>query len=180
MRAYFQAEILPVLTPLGVDPGRPFPHISNLSLNLAVIVRNAKGEQLFARVKVPPSLPRLLPIEDGRRFVWLEDVIAGNLDTLFPGNDVLEAYSFHVLRDADLEIQEDEAPDLLETIEEGCVSANSVRWWRLVVDEAMPESHGEHADAKPGGVTQRHLPLAPAPRHEQPVGAGPAESPGAA
>ena len=68
LRAYFQAEILPVLTPLGVDTGRPFPHISNLSLNLAVMVRNSKGEELFARVKVPPSLPRLLPLEDGQTF----------------------------------------------------------------------------------------------------------------
>ena len=140
LRAYFQAEILPVLTPLGVDTGRPFPHISNLSLNLAVMVRSSKGEELFARVKVPPSLPRLLPIEDGRRFVWLEDVIAGNLDTLFPGNEVLEAHSFHVLRDADLEIQEDEAPDLLETIEEGLRQRQFGPIVRLVVDEAMSES----------------------------------------
>jgi polyphosphate kinase len=139
LRAYFQAEILPVLTPLGVDTGRPFPHISNLSLNLAVMVRSAKGEELFARVKVPPSLPRLLPLEDGRRFLWLEDVIAGNLDTLFPGNEVLEAHSFHVLRDADLEIQEDEAPDLLETIEEGLRLRQFGPIVRLVVDEAMSE-----------------------------------------
>ena len=140
LRAYFQTEILPVLTPLGVDTGRPFPHISNLSLNLALMVRNAKGEALFARVKVPPSLPRLLPLEDGKRFIWLEDVIAGNLDALFPGNEISEACSFHVLRDADLEIQEDEAPDLLETIEEGLRQRQFGPIVRLVVDEAMSES----------------------------------------
>jgi polyphosphate kinase len=139
LRAYFQAEILPVLTPLGFDPGRPFPHISNLSLNLAVTVQDHKGEQHFARLKVPSLLPRLLPIEDGRRFVWLEDVIAGNLDALFPGYEVIEAYSFHVLRDADLEIQEDEAPDLLETIEQGLRLRKFGPVVRLVVDDGMPQ-----------------------------------------
>ena len=88
---------------------------------------------------MPPSLPRLLPLEDGKRFIWLEDVIAGNLDTLFPGNDILEACSFHVLRDADLEIQEDEAPDLLETIEEGLRQRRFGPIVRLAVDEVMSE-----------------------------------------
>jgi polyphosphate kinase len=138
LRAYFQQEILPVLTPLAVDPGRPFPHISNLCLNLAVTVRSQKGEQRFSRVKVPTSLPRLIALEDGRRFIWLEDVIAGNLDALFPGYDVVEAYSFRVLRDADLEIQEDEAPDLLETIEQGLHLRQFGPVVRLVVEEAMP------------------------------------------
>ena len=92
LRDYFQAEMLPVLTPLAFDPGRPFPHISNLSLNLAVIVRGPTGDQRFARVKVPTSLPRLVPVEPtAARFVWLEDVIAGNLGLLFPGYDVLES-----------------------------------------------------------------------------------------
>lgn len=139
LRAYFQQEILPVLTPLAVDPGRPFPHISNLSLNLAVTVRDQNGERHFSRVKVPTSLPRLIALEDGRRFIWLEDVIAGNLDTLFPGHEVVEAYSFRVLRDADLEIQEDEAPDLLETIEQGLRLRQFGPVVRLVVDEAMPQ-----------------------------------------
>ena len=138
LRVYFQNEILPVLTPLAFDPGRPFPHISNLSLNLGVTVRDRKGEHHFGRLKVPTSLPRLIPLEDGRRFIWLEDVIAGNLDTLFPGHDVVESYSFRVLRDADLEIQEDEAPDLLETIEEGLRLRQFGPVVRLVVDEAMP------------------------------------------
>ncbi|MGC8781538.1 MAG: polyphosphate kinase 1, partial [Anaerolineae bacterium] len=138
LRAYFQNEVLPVLTPLAFDPGRPFPHISNLSLNLAVIVRDGKGQEHFSRIKVPTSLPRLIPLEDGRRFVWLEDVIAGNLDTLFPGYDVVESYSFRVLRDADLEIQEDEAPDLLETIEQGLRLRQFGPVVRLGVEEAMP------------------------------------------
>ncbi len=138
LRAYFQNEILPVLTPLAFDPGRPFPHISNLSLNLAVIVRDDKGEEHFSRIKVPTSLPRLIPLEDGRRFVWLEDVIAGNLDTLFPGYEVVESYSFRVLRDADLEIQEDEAPDLLETIEQGLRLRQFGPVVRLGVEAAMP------------------------------------------
>ncbi len=140
LRAMFQAEILPVLTPLAFDPGRPFPHISNLSLNLAVTVRDRKGEQHFSRIKVPTTLPRLMSLEDGKRFIWLEDVIAGNLDTLFGGHDVVEAYSFHVLRDADLEIQEDEAADLLETIEQGLRMRQFGPVVRLVVDEAMPET----------------------------------------
>jgi len=138
LRAYFQTEILPVLTPLAFDPGRPFPHISNLSLNLAVIVRDDRGEEHFSRIKVPTSLPRLIPLEDGRRFVWLEDVIAGNLDTLFPGYEVVESYSFRVLRDADLEIQEDEAPDLLETIEQGLRLRQFGPVVRLGVEAAMP------------------------------------------
>ena len=139
LRAYFQAEILPVLTPLAFDPGRPFPHISSLSLNLGVTVRNGRGEERFARLKVPPSLPRLLPTHDGSRFVWLEDVIAANLGVLFPGYQVVEAYSFRVIRDADIEIQDDEAPDLLATIEQGLRQRRfgPVVW--LAVDAEMPE-----------------------------------------
>ena len=140
LRAYFQAEMLPVLTPLAFDPGRPFPHISNLSLSLAVtVVDRKKGERHFARIKVPTSLPRLVPLEDGRRFIWLEDVIANNLDTLFPGHEIVEAYSFHVLRDADLEIQEDEASDLLETIEQGLRQRQFGPVVRLVVDAAISD-----------------------------------------
>jgi polyphosphate kinase len=139
LRACFQAEILPVLTPLGFDPGRPFPHISNLSLNLGVTVRDPRGEEHFARIKVPTSLPRLIPLEGGRRFVWLEDVIAGNLAVLFPGHEIIEAYSFHVIRDADMEIQEDEASDLLETIEHSLRQRRFGPVVRLTVDRDMPE-----------------------------------------
>ncbi|HEU0003407.1 MAG TPA: RNA degradosome polyphosphate kinase, partial [Ktedonobacteraceae bacterium] len=120
MRSYFEREVFPVLTPLAVDQGHPFPHISNRSLNLAVAIT---GDH-FARVKVPPSLPRLVPVPlnkatpDAVAFVWLEQVIAAHLSMLFPGFDVLESYAFRVLRDADIEIREDESSDLLESIEQ--------------------------------------------------------------
>ncbi len=109
-RTYFEREVFPVLTPLAVDQGHPFPHISNRSLNLAVAI---SGDH-FARVKVPPSLPRLVPVPLDKgasgavAFVWLEQVIAAQLDMLFPGFDILESYAFRVLRDADIEILEDE------------------------------------------------------------------------
>ncbi|MCU0253731.1 MAG: hypothetical protein MUE47_04235, partial [Acidobacteria bacterium] len=137
MTEYFEELIFPILTPLAVDPGRPFPHISNLSLNLAVLIRGIDGQERFARIKVPSQLPRLIPVgprpaagRGGRSaigpgphrvetLVWVEDVIAANLDALFPGMTVLEAYPFHVTRDADMVIQELEAEDLLETIEQG-------------------------------------------------------------
>jgi polyphosphate kinase len=122
---YFKREIFPVLTPLAVDPGRPFPHISSLSLNLAVIVRDPHSDkEYFARIKVPSILPRLIPVSRARgdsnrvyRFVWLEELIANNLDDLFPGYQVVEAHHFRITRNADLEIEANEASDLLEVIE---------------------------------------------------------------
>ncbi len=140
LRAYFIDEVLPVVTPLAFDPGRPFPHISNLSLNLAVLVRGPSGEERFARIKVPTSLPRLVPVVPEHRWVWLEEVIGANLGLLFQGFEVLESYSFQVIRDADMEIQEDEAPDLLETIEEGLRLRQFGPVVRLAVDHEMPES----------------------------------------
>src|SRR2546427_5352737 len=125
MLSYFEREIFPVLTPLAVDPGHRFPHISNRSLNLAVSITDPSlKEPRFARVKVPPSLPRLVPVpvlsENAYTvaFVWIEQVIAAHLYMLFPGFDVWESYPFRVLRDADIELQEDEASDLLEYIEQ--------------------------------------------------------------
>jgi len=113
----FAASIFPVLTPLAVDPAHPFPYISNLSLNLAVTVRDpSSGDERFARVKVPPLLPRFVALADGVRFVLLEQVIANKLDSLFPGMEVLAHHPFRVTRDADFEL-EDEAEDLLEAIE---------------------------------------------------------------
>jgi polyphosphate kinase len=113
----FVDSIFPVLTPLAVDPAHPFPYISNLSLNLAVTVRDpSSGDERFARVKVPPLLPRMVPLPDGERFVLLEQVIAAKLDALFPGMEVLAQHPFRVTRDADFEL-EDEAEDLLEAIE---------------------------------------------------------------
>jgi polyphosphate kinase len=112
-------DVFPVLTPLAVDPGHPFPYISNLSLNLAVIVRDpVTGERRFARVKVPPLLPRFVFLPDGERFVPLEQVIAAHLDALFPGMEIECQYPFRVTRNTDLTLEEDEeADDLLAAVE---------------------------------------------------------------
>jgi polyphosphate kinase len=113
----FEDRIFPVLTPLAVDPAHPFPYISNLSLNLAVVVRDrASGEERFARVKVPPLLPRFVSVPDSARYVPLEQVIAAHLDVLFPGMEVLAQYPFRVTRDADIELS-DESEDLLAAME---------------------------------------------------------------
>ncbi len=115
----FQRQIFPVLTPLAVGLGRPFPYISNLSLSLAVLVRDPQtAQETFARVKVPKEmLPRFLPVGDGRTFVPLESLIAEHLDTLFPGMEIVDYDVFRVTRDADFEI-DDEADDLLRAVEQ--------------------------------------------------------------
>ena len=119
MDEVFADHIFPVLTPLAVDPGHPFPYISNLSMNLAVIVRDPVDERtLFARVKVPPVLPRFIELSDGGGYVPVEDVIAGNLDELFPGMEIVEHHVFRVTRNADLEVDDDGAEDLLQALEE--------------------------------------------------------------
>jgi len=131
---YFDEHVFPVLTPLAFDPGRPFPHISNLSLNLAVLIhdpRRPTDENAFARVKVPATLPRMVsvgppsaagPADPGRpseyHLLWLEQLVAAHLARLFPGFEIIGAWPFRVTRDAEMEIQEMEADDLLETIEE--------------------------------------------------------------
>ncbi len=118
LRRLFEDRIFPVLTPLAVDPAHPFPYISNLSLNLAVLVREpGKRKHRFARVKVPPLLPRFIFMPDGKRFIPLEQVIAAHLDRLFPGMRVITHHPFRVTRNADLELEEDEADDLLAAIE---------------------------------------------------------------
>jgi len=114
----FVERVFPVLTPLAVDPGHPFPYISDLSLSLAVVVADpVTGDRRFARVKVPDLLPRFVTLPDGRRHVPLEQVIAAHLDTLFPGMTVGAHFAFRVTRNADLTVEEEEADDLLETIE---------------------------------------------------------------
>jgi len=113
----FEDRIFPVLTPLAVDPAHPFPYISNLSLNLAVVVHDpATGEERFARVKVPPLLPRFVTIPDTARVVALEQVIAAHLGALFPGMEIVAHHPFRVTRDADIELA-DEAEDLLAAME---------------------------------------------------------------
>jgi polyphosphate kinase len=114
----FRARIFPVLTPLAVDPAHPFPYISHLSLNLAVMVRDPVRRQMrFARVKVPPLLPRFIPLPDGKRFIPLEQVIASQLEALFPGMEIVSQHPFRVTRDADLDLVDEEAADLLAAIQ---------------------------------------------------------------
>ena len=148
---YFAQVVFPVLTPLAFDPGRPFPHISNLSLNLAVLIRDPAGKEHFARVKVPGTLPRLVPLrrssggvrKDGitprtHYFVWLEQVIAAHLGALFPGMEILTAHPFRVVRDADILIQELEADDLLETMEESVRRRRFGSVVQVAVNKATP------------------------------------------
>ncbi len=130
LQHYFEEQIFPVLTPLAVDPAHPFPHISNLSISLAVMVKDPDTKhEYFARVKVPHTLPRFLPLPEelrlrqgGKPAVWtgvpLEQVIAHNLESLFPGMTIQEYYPFRITRDADLSVQEDDADDLLLAIEQ--------------------------------------------------------------
>ena len=151
VNSYFNEVIYPVLTPLAYDPGHPFPHISNLSLNLAIIVKGKDNVRRFARIKVPPSLPQLVPIKrssgglrkDGtspRRhyFVWIDQVIKANLSQLFPGMEVIEAHSFHITRNSDMEIQELEALDLLDSIEESVRKRRFGAVVRMMIHRNMP------------------------------------------
>jgi polyphosphate kinase len=146
--AIFSDKVFPVLTPLAFDLGRPFPHISNLSLNVAVVVRDAGGQEHFARVKVPDSLPKFLPVnlsgeEQGARiqgFVPIEQLIVANLHQLFPGLEIVQAHVFHVTRDAEVAIKELETDDLLETIEEAVWQRRFRDAVRLQVDVNMPDS----------------------------------------
>ena len=150
---YFKKEIYPVLTPLAFDPGRPFPYISNLSLSLAILVKKPNGENHFARVKVPNILPRLMQIDNiitpnkkiqvngsfSAKYIWLGDLIKANLPLLFPGMEVLEAHRFRITRDTDIELQEDEADDLLRVIEENIRQRRFGTVVRLEVEEQMPD-----------------------------------------
>src|SRR6266699_3800045 len=145
MHTYFENEVFPVLTPLAVDAGHQFPHISNRSLNLAVVITDPVHGKRFARVKVPPTLPRLVPVpvtgnkEHARAFVWIEQVIANNLSMLFPGFEVWESYPFRVLRDADIELREDDAGDLMiESIEQGLRERRFGSVVDLAVNPSMP------------------------------------------
>ncbi len=147
LRERFAKEVLPVLTPLAIDPAHPFPHISNLSLNLLVVIEDG-GRRVSARVKVPTTIGRFMRLPDkepedgGRpetRLVAIEEIVAANLDELFPGKEVAASYVFQVTRNADFVIEEDEASDLLQAIEDELAG----RWFgkgvRLVVTDAMPD-----------------------------------------
>jgi polyphosphate kinase len=114
----FESRIFPVLTPLAVDPAHPFPYISNLALNLAVVARDPRtNEHRFARVKLPQTFPRFMPLPTGSRFVMLEDVVAANLGRLFQGMTIEQCFTFRVTRNADLSLDDEDAEDLLAAVE---------------------------------------------------------------
>ena len=155
LNLYFIEHVFPVLTPQAVDPAHPFPYVSSLSLNLAIMLNAGAAEDKetdgpgagaqFARVKVPPLVPRLVPVGDkGTRFVWLEELIAANLSLLFPGTETGPAFLFRVTRDADLEIREDEAGDLLRVVEQQLRRRRFGDAVRLEVGATMPAEMIEH------------------------------------
>jgi polyphosphate kinase len=122
LQRFFFERVFPVLTPLAVDPGHPFPYISNISLNLGILLApaavNVEDEPRFARVKIPPNVPRLVPVGDGKQFVLLEQLMSAHIGSLFPKCAILECQPFRITRDADIEIEEDEAEDLLKSVEQ--------------------------------------------------------------
>jgi polyphosphate kinase len=188
LRRRFEDEIFPVLTPLAFDPGHPFPHISSRSINLAVVVRDRGAGEKFARLKVPANFPRLLLVPDeadgadggargaaapvpaapaGATLVWIEEVVAANLDRLFPGMEIVDSYPFRVTRNADFEIEEDEASDLLTAMAEVLGRRHFGLAIRLEIDDAMPgrirdilienlelEAHQVYTTAGPIGFTE--------------------------
>jgi polyphosphate kinase len=177
VNSYFSETVFPTLTPLAFDPGRPFPHISNLSLNLAILLRDREGVEHFARLKIPDSIPQLVAVDsvpggkgkNGRRvvrqnFVWLEQLIAANLEMLFPGMKIEEAHPFHVTRDAETAIQELEAGDLLESVEEGVWQRRFADVVRLEVNGTMPPAIlqilAENLEVGPDDVYQLNGPVA--------------------
>ncbi|MGA0878406.1 MAG: polyphosphate kinase 1 [Ilumatobacteraceae bacterium] len=116
--AFYDERVFPVLTPLAVDPAHPFPYVSNLALSVAAMVRDpGSGEERFARVKVPTLLPRLVSLPGGTRFVPIEQIIIAHLSTLFPGMDVYDATTFRITRNTDLDLEDEEADDLLQAVE---------------------------------------------------------------
>lgn len=170
--AVFLDKVFPVLTPLALDPGRPFPHISNLSLNIAVVVRDPDGPEHFARVKIPDSLPGFLRVnlkpEPGQNapvlgFVPIEQLVIANLHHLFPGLDILQAGVFHVTRDAEVAIKELETDDLLETIEEAVWQRRFRDAVRLQVDAKMPaaivETLAHNLEIERAGIYRVNGPL---------------------
>ncbi len=150
--AYYKEVIFPILTPLAFDPGHPFPYISNLSYNLAVLVEDHDGTRHFARLKVPGSLPHFLPCHKAaydssprvkrtkkHDFVWISEVIMENLADLFPGMEIIEVHPFHVVRNAEIELQGLEVMDLLEVMEESVRRRRFGSVVRLLVSSEMPD-----------------------------------------
>lgn len=158
---YFENEVFPVLTPLALSPSHPFPYISNLSLSLAVIVRDPySGQTRFARVKVPtrPTLPRLVPLPGAKwRFVLLEEVLSAHIERLFPGMEVLGCYPFRVTRNADMELREDVTEDLLTLIQEGLAKRRFGEIERLEFSSAMPEEIRQTIKQELGDTTEEEI-----------------------
>ena len=178
LHRFFERAVFPILTPLALDPAHPFPFISNLSLSLAVAVRHPDtGQERFARIKVPRSLPRFVQLPDSMRFIPLEEVIAHSLDSLFPGMEVAESHVFRVSRNADGERNEEPADDLLEAIQEELrerrfatvvrlqVVPEMPRWMRALLCEELEVDDGDifevplaagavghHADRRPAAL----------------------------
>ena len=170
LESYFLKSVFPVLTPLAFDPGRPFPHISSLSLNLAVGVRDGGGVERFARVKVPGTLAQLVSVPapghdstHDQTYIWLEQLITANLKYLFPEVEIFEAHPFHVTRDAEIAIQEIESDDLLETVEEAVWQRRFRDVVRLQVEGAMPrpilEILTSNLELEPAEIYQVERPL---------------------
>jgi polyphosphate kinase len=172
LKAYYNETVFPVLTPLAVDPGRPFPHISNLSMNLAVVLTESGGREHFARLKVPERLPQLVCVpalrvqrkgSPVRKFVWIEELIAANLQSLFPGLEIVESHPFHVTRDAEVAIKELESDDLLETVEEAVWRRRFHKPVRLQTDIGISnrvlEILVENLEVDPTDVFKVHGPI---------------------
>ena len=172
LTAYYNETVFPVLTPLAVDPGRPFPHISNLSMNLAVVLTETDGREHFARLKVPERLPQLVCVpalrvqrkgSPVRKFVWIEDLIAANLQSLFPGLEIVSSHPFHVTRDAEVAIKELESDDLLETVEEAVWRRRFHKPVRLQTDSGISdrvlEILVENLEVDPTDVFKVHGPI---------------------
>jgi len=144
---FFAERVFPVLTPLAVDPGHPFPYISNISLNLGILLRpcqsNADEEPRFARVKIPPNVPRLLRVNDTYKFVLLEHLVSVHIAALFPKCTILEVQPFRITRDADIEIEEDEAEDLLKSVQQTLRQRRFGFGVRLEVSSAMSSAMAE-------------------------------------
>jgi polyphosphate kinase len=169
LSAFFVKNIFPVLTPQAVDPAHPFPYISNRSLNLGVVVERipehgitrsltGKIEPRFIRIKVPPLVPRLIPVSRGKtRYVYLEELIAANVATLFPRMRVGQAHAFRVTRDGDVDIREDEASDLLQTIEQSLRKRHFGLPVRLEVSTTMPEEMRQYLRNSLGGLGEEDV-----------------------
>lgn len=174
--AYFREVIHPVLTPLAIDPGHPFPHISNLSLNLAIVIRDTNGMEKFARLKIPDTLSRLVPLKrssgaarkDGtipyhHYFTWLEQIIVANINTLFLGMEIVAVHPFRIVRDADIEIQELEADDLLETMQQSIRRRKFGSVVQIAIYEDMPHNIREllleNLENHPSGLLTLSSPL---------------------